>query len=85
MSSIPNGGGNLYIGDGSTAYYGVTHDSGGWPGNGVIEAQALNTGAALEATLDNVGLGSNGRYDFNFHVRNYGPNNTYFNVQFALV
>jgi hypothetical protein len=85
MSSVPNGGGDLYIGNGSTAYYWVTHNSGGWPGNGVVEAQALNTGAALESTLDSVDLNANGQYYFNYHIRNYGPNNTYFNVQFALV
>jgi hypothetical protein len=85
MSSIPNGGSNLYIADGGTGYYYVTHDSGGWPGNGVVESQALNTGAALETTLDSVGLAANGQYNFNYHVKNYGPNNTYFNIQFALV
>jgi len=85
MSSIPNGGANLFIASGVTAYYWVTHNSGGWPGNGVVEAQANNTDAALATTIDSVTLHSNGQYYFNYHVHNGGPNSTYFNVQFALV
>ncbi len=81
MSSIPNGGGNLYIAAGATAYYTVTWNNGGWQGNTLIETQPLNTGASLDCVQGNVHLNSNGTYGFAYSVRDNGPNSTYFNVQ----
>jgi len=81
MSSISNGGGDLFIASGATAYYTTTWGDGGWQGNTLIECQPLNTGASLDTVLGNVHLNANGTYGFAFSVRDNGPNSTYFNVQ----
>lgn len=85
MSHIPNGGGNIFIAKGSTVSLSVTHNSAGWPGNAVIQAQATNVDAALETTLDSVVSEDNLHYSWNFHVHNFGPNNTSFNIQVSVI
>jgi hypothetical protein len=85
MSSIPNGGNNIYIASGAILYYYITPGNTGWQGDAVIQWQALNTEASLSTSLDSVSLGGDGHYQFNYHVRNNGPNSTYANTQLALV
>jgi len=81
MSSIPGGGGNLYIAPGANAYYVITWNNSGWQGNTLIQTQPLNTGTSLTVTQGGIDLDSSGHYQFDYMVHNNGPNSTYFNVQ----
>jgi hypothetical protein len=82
MSSIPNGGGNLFIASGQTfGGFNITWNNGGWQGNTIIEAQPLNTGAALSTSLGSSTLNNNGTYTFGFSLTNHGSNSTFCNIQ----
>ena len=81
MSSIPGGGGNIFIGAGQPQFWVDTFNNAGWPGNVVLEAQPLNTGASMSFTVPSASLNSNGTYSYSFSVRNNGPNSTFYNLQ----
>jgi len=81
MSSIPNGGSNLFITPGSTAHWIITWNSGGWQGNTLIEVEPLNTGVGLDVEMGNIDRNSSGQYQFAWSVKNNGPNNTFYNAQ----
>jgi hypothetical protein len=82
MSSIPNGGSNIFIASGQTSGgWGITWNNGGWQGNTFIEAQPLNTGASLSTSLGSSSLNNNGTYSFGFSLTNHGPNSTFCNLQ----
>lgn len=81
MSSIPNGGSNLFITPGSTAFWVITWNNGGWQGNTLVEAEPLNTGVGLDVTMGNIDRNSSGQYQFAWSVKNNGPNSTFYNAQ----
>ena len=85
MSNIPNGGSNQYLASGGTGYWSLANSSNSWPGDLVVQAEALNTNAALYTALGNVSRTSSGQYSYSFTVKNNGPNSTYYNIQNSFV
>ena len=81
MSSITNGGANIFIGNGVTQHWTTTWNNGGWQGNTFHEPQPLNTGASMSYTNASVSKNNNGTYSFSFSFTNHGPNNTFYNIQ----
>jgi hypothetical protein len=85
MSSIPIGGANIFMGAKASGNF-FLHNSGvGWPGNAIVEAQPLNTGASLVCVPGKIDLLSDGTFKFFTKITNNGPNSTFFNMQFSFV
>lgn len=85
MSSVPNGGSNIFIASGASGNWWVERSSSGWPGNSVYQCQPLNTSASLKFDQGTVELQSGGTYRFWVNIKNNGPNSTFFNLQNAWV
>jgi hypothetical protein len=83
MSSIPNGGSNLFLSSGGVASFTLTNGGTGWQGNALLEPQPFNTGSGMAITLGNCNLASSGQFQFGFTVRNNGPNSTFYNIQLS--
>ncbi|MBV1704338.1 MAG: hypothetical protein KGQ28_05990 [Hyphomicrobiales bacterium] len=81
MSSIFNGGSNIFIAAHTSQGWVFTWGNGGWQGNVLNEPQPLNTGAAMSFTTPTVSQNSNGTYSFAWTATNNGPNSTFFNIQ----
>jgi hypothetical protein len=82
MSDIPTGGSGIFIGaHATTGTFNLHRSSSGWPGDAIIQAEALNTGAPLLVTQSGTSRGSDGVFNFGFHVQNTGANSTFFNIQ----
>jgi hypothetical protein len=81
MSSIPNGGANIFIAANTSGNWFVRWNNSGWQGNTLVESQPLNTGANMVNTPGSIDLDSSGRYTFWTNIRNAGPNSTFFNLQ----
>ena len=81
MSQIPSGGNNIFIAANTNGNWWVRWNNSGWQGNTLVEAQPLNTGAALVCTPGSIDLGSSGQYTFWTNIRNNGGNSTFFNLQ----
>jgi len=81
MSSVFNGGSNVFIGAGATNGWVFTWNSGGWQGNTLDQPQPLNTNANMSYTNPTVSRNSNGTYSFSWDAVNHGPNSTFYNIQ----
>jgi hypothetical protein len=80
MSHIPNGGSEIFIA-GNTSGNWWYRQTGGWPGDTQVQAQPLNTGAALVSVPGSVNLNPDGTYTFWTKISNTSTNSTYFNLQ----
>ena len=81
MSQIPNGGNNIFMGAHTSGNWWVRWNSSGWQGNVLVEAQPLNTGAAMVSTPGTIDLEGNGQYTYWTNIKNNGNNSTFFNLQ----
>jgi hypothetical protein len=81
MSFVPNGGGNIFIGNGVTQGWVFTWGNGGWQGNTFFEPQPFNTGSAMSSAVGSATLNNNGTFSFSFSITNHGPNSTFYNIQ----
>jgi hypothetical protein len=81
MSQIPTGGQNIFIAQNTNGNWGVRWNNSGWQGNTLVEAQPLNTGAALVCTSGSISVDQHGNYTFWTNIRNPPGNSTFFNLQ----
>ena len=80
MSHIPSGGSEIFIAAKTNGNWWY-RQSGGWPGDTVVQAQPLNTGAALVCVPGSINLNADGSYTFWTNIANASTNSTYFNMQ----
>jgi hypothetical protein len=76
-------GANIFIASGVTHFWNPTYPSAGWQGNTFFQGQPLSTDAALTSTMGAVRLNPNGAYSHAVSIRNDGPNDTTYNIQWS--
>jgi hypothetical protein len=82
--SSPSPGGTGTILPHSTQSWHTTW-TGGWPGNAVIDAQALNPGSKLVVSDLGASMNGNGTYTWFYSVTNEGSLPVNFQIQVATV
>jgi hypothetical protein len=80
MSDIPSGGESIFIAGGASGNWYVHFSENDWPGDVVVQAQPLNTGAAMTCVPGSIHKLSDGSYKFWTRISNSG-NSTFFNLQ----
>lgn len=81
MSQIAGGGANVFMSAHTNGNFFVTWNSSGWQGNTIVQAQPLNTGAAMVCTPGTINLNGNGTYTFWTNIADTSGNSTFFNLQ----
>lgn len=81
MSQIPSGGANIFMAGHTNATFGIRWNNSGWQGNTLVQAQPLNTGAAMVCTQGAINRDSSGNYSFNANIADTSGNSTFFNLQ----
>lgn len=81
MSQIAGGGANIFMAAHASGNFWVRWNNSGWQGNTVVQAQPLNTGAAMVCVPGSITRDSSGNYTFWTNISDTSGNSTFFNLQ----